>query len=93
MRETDKSEDVQELDSGYVGEALVVVHIALVGPKEEVSECAAQDQRRRRVVVLDQRVQARLELEHVSESIEALVAVDSVACREEEQPVGEVKVT
>lgn len=84
---------MQELNGGYVGEAFVVVHIALVGPEEEVSECAAQDQRRRRVVVLDQRVQTRLELEHVSEPIEALVAVDSVACREEQQPVGEVEVT
>lgn len=93
LGESDEREQVQELDGGYVGEALVVGHVALVGHEEEVGEREADDNERERLVVVDERPDDRLPVEKRREAFETFVAVDAVARGEEERPVGEVEVT
>lgn len=93
LGESDEREQVQELDGGYVGEAFVVGHVALIGHEEEVGEREADDNERERLVVVDEWTNDRVPVEERGEAFEALVTVDAIARGKEEWPVGEVEVT
>lgn len=93
LGESDESKQVEEFDGGYVGEALVVGHVALVGHEKEVGEGEADEHVGDRVVVVDERTDEWVPVEERGETFEAFVAVDAIAGGEEERPVGEVEVT